>query len=41
MKYCNYCGTPITEPARFCPKCGAQLYAETVYTPIETAMPLS
>lgn len=39
MKYCNYCGAPITEPARFCPKCGAQLYAETVYMPIKTINP--
>lgn len=28
MKYCCYCGKPISEPARFCPMCGAQLPSE-------------
>lgn len=28
MKYCNYCGCPIDEPARFCPKCGEKLPPE-------------
>lgn len=28
MKYCNYCGCPIDEPARFCPKCGTKLPPE-------------
>lgn len=39
MKYCNYCGNPITEPARFCPKCGAQLQSDNVFVPIETVNP--
>lgn len=34
MKYCNYCGKQITEPTRFCPECGAQLYADTPYVPL-------
>lgn len=36
MRYCCYCGSPITEPARFCPMCGAQLpfevYDETIHS---------
>lgn len=28
MKFCNYCGNPITEPSRFCSKCGARLPVE-------------
>lgn len=35
MKYCNYCGSRITEPVRTCPECGAQLYADTPYVPLQ------
>lgn len=30
MKFCNYCGNPNADPARFCSKCGAQLPNEFV-----------
>lgn len=36
MKYCNYCGYPIDEPARFCPKCGHQLPLEIANAQFQT-----
>lgn len=36
MRYCCYCGNPITEPARFCPMCGAKLPSEVFVDTIHT-----
>lgn len=36
MKYCNYCGCPIDEPANFCPKCGHQLPPEIANAQFQT-----
>lgn len=36
MKFCNYCGNPVTEPSRFCPMCESRLpfevFDDTIHT---------